>query len=201
MTPMQCWVKLVERPKDLSLRISQAGGILMAVCFVIAAVLKKMGESDELAGVGIVAGLCLALMGWILRRFKTTRPLVTDTDIVISIEEIRVGDRSFSVGKVEYLDFLVNSYRGMPGPWLRWRRVILEGMDNKLYFTADGKQHSYSFYLEDRMAMQRLELLFRDFYKERVRFRERNRGGRTFLFEQVMDKQAFERAKRNAGYE
>jgi len=89
----------------------------------------------------------------------------------------------------------------MPGPRFRRRPIILDGTDNKTYFTADGKQHSYMFYLEDRMAMQRLGLLFRDFYKERVRFRERNRGGRTFLFEQVVNKQAFERSKRNAGYE
>jgi hypothetical protein len=197
---MQFWVKLVERRNDPRLIVSQAGGILMVVCFLLAAVLEKMGKSSELAMVGALAGLCLALIGWILRGFKVARPLVTGTDIVISIEEIRVGDQSFSVDRIEYLDFLINSYRGMPGPRLR-RRIILDGTDNKLYFTADGKQHLYRFYLEDRMAMQRLELLFRDFYRERVRFRERNRGGRTFLFEQVIDKQAFERAKRNAGYE
>jgi len=201
MIPMQFWAKLVERQNDLRLRVSQAGGILMLVCFLIAVVLEKMGESNDLAWVGVVAGLCLALIGWILRRFKVARPLVTDTDLVISTKEIKIGERSFSVDEVEYLDFLVNSYRGMPGPRLRLRRMILEGTDNKLLFMTDGKQHSYSFYLEDRMAMQRLELLFRDFYRERVRFRERNRGGRTFLFEQVMDKPAFERAKRDAGYE
>jgi hypothetical protein len=48
--------------------------------------------------------------------------------------------------------------------------------------------------------MRRLELLFREFYREGIRFRERNRGGRTFLFGQVVDRQAFEEAKRREGY-
>jgi UDP-N-acetylmuramyl pentapeptide phosphotransferase/UDP-N-acetylglucosamine-1-phosphate transferase len=69
MIPMQFWAKLIERQNDLRLRISQAGGILMLVCFLIAVVLEKMGESNELAWVGVLAGLCLALMGWICTAF------------------------------------------------------------------------------------------------------------------------------------
>jgi hypothetical protein len=172
----------------------------MIACFGLTVVLEKLGKSNELASIGIVAGLCLALVGWILRGCKVVRPIATDTDIVISVEEIRIGDQTFKTDKVEYLDFLVNSYRGMQGPRLRWRRMILHGMDNKLYFTAEGKKHAYGFYLEDSVAMRRLELLFREFYRQGIRFRERNRGGRTFLFGQVMDRQAFERAKNDEGY-
>jgi hypothetical protein len=200
MEPMQFWTKLVKRQNDLRLRLSEAGGIIMIACFGLTVVLEKLGKPDELASAGIVAGLCLALVGWILRGFKVVRPIATDTDIMISVEEIRIGDQTFDTDKVEYLDFLVNSYRGMQGPRLRWRRMILHGMDNKLYFTAEGKKHAYGFYLEDSVAMRRLELLFREFYRQGIRFRERNRGGRTFLFEQMMDRQAFERAKNNAGY-
>ena len=83
---------------------------------------------------------------------------------------------------------------------LTGRRISLHGCDNKLMFTADGKQHSFGFYLEDEMAMRRLGMLFREFYSQGLRFRERNRGGRTFLFEQVMDRRAFERAKQREGY-
>ncbi len=79
--------------------------------------------------------------------------------------------------------------------------MVLHGIDNKLYFTVDGKQHCYPFFLEDEMAMRRLGMLFQEFYGQRLRFRERNRGGRTFMFEQVVDRKAFERAKREAGYE
>ena len=173
----------------------------MAICFVLAAVLEKLGKSTDLAFVGMLAGLAMALIGWILRRFKVVRSLVTDTDIILTAEEIRIGDQRFRIDEVEYLDFLVNSYRGMPGPRLRWRRTVLHGIDNKLYFTVNGKQHCYPFFLEDEMAMRRLGMLFQEFYGQRLRFRERNRGGRTFMFAQVIDRKAFERAKREAGYE
>ena len=201
MEPMQFWAKLVKNQHDIRLRLSEAGGILMLLSLGLMGVLHRMSNSGELALVGIVAGLCLVLMGRILRGSKRVQPVATDTDIVISTQEIRVGDQVFATDKVEYLDFLVNSYEGMQGPRIRWRRMILQGTDNKLHFTADGKKHSYGFYLEDNIAMRRLELLFREFYREGIRFRERNRGGRTFLFEQVIDRQAFEEAKRREGYE
>jgi hypothetical protein len=78
--------------------------------------------------------------------------------------------------------------------------MMLHGTDNKLYFTVDGKKHSFGFYLEDSTAMRRLELLFREFYQQGIRFRERNRGGRTFLFMQVMSREQSEQAKRDEGY-
>jgi hypothetical protein len=201
MEPMQFWTKLVKRQHDIRLKLSEAGGILMLLSLGLLSVLGKMGKSIELGFVGLLAGLCLVLMGRILRGSKRVQPMATDTDIVISTEEIRIGDRVFATDKVEYLDFLVNSHEGMEGPRVRWRRMMLQGTDNKLHFTVDGKKHSYGFYLEDNVAMRRLALLFREFYREGIHFRERNRGGRTFLFEQVMSRQAFEEAKRREGYE
>lgn len=182
----------------------------MILCFGIAKVLDRIDLSSVLAYVGVWVGLSLALVGWILRRGRMVPPLVTDTDIIVSIEEIRIGEQRFRVNEIEYLDFLVNSYQGMPGPRVSPRggifglltggRIVLNGCDNKLMFTADGKKHSFSFYLEDETAMRRLGMLFREFYTQRLRFRERNRVGRTFMFEQVMDRQAFEQAKQREGY-
>ena len=207
---MQFWSKLVLHRNNWRLRLSQAGFILMIFCFGAGKIPVQMGVVREWITVGMLTGLGVALVGGILTRRKMATAQVTDTDIVVTIEEIRIGGQRFLVSEVEYLDFLVNSYDGMPGPRARhWgtflvltgRRMSLTGCDNKLMFTADGKQHSYSFFLEDEMAMRRLGMLFREFYSQGLRFRERNRGGRTFLFEQVVDRKAFERAKREAGYE
>jgi hypothetical protein len=198
---MQFWTKVVKQQTDIRLRVSQAGGIIMVAGLLYSLVLENQGEPVDLAAVVTLAGLATVIIGWILRRGKAVHPLVTETDIIIDTNKIKIGDQSYEVAQVEYLDFLVNSYAGMKGPRIRYRRIILDGKDNTLYFTADGKRHAYRFYLEDSMAMQRLGMLFREFYRERVRFRERNRGGRTFLFEQVHDRQAFERAKKMEGYE
>jgi hypothetical protein len=177
----------------------------MLICLLVAAILEKFGiPGAEYVSVGAVAGLLLALIGRVLRKGKSSGATVVDVDVIITSEKIRIGDQTFMVAEVEYLDFLVNSYDGMEGPYIRrgfWvRRMVLRGGDNKIYFTADGKKHSYGFYLEDRMAMQRLGFLFRELYAKRVRFRERNRGGRTFLFERVMNREEFEAAKRSEGY-
>jgi hypothetical protein len=85
----------------------------------------------------------------------------------------------------------------------RWtlERARINGTENQLFFTYNGKQKSCRFFLEDAYSMRRLEMLFREFYAKQVFFRERNRGGRTFLFQQVISKQDLERAKRGEGYE
>jgi hypothetical protein len=120
---MQFWTKLVKQQNDLSSRVLQAGVIIMVVCFGIFSALSKRGHSSDLVYVGFLASLALTLIGWMLRRSRRVDPVVTDTDIIISIEEIRGGDQRFAVSGIEYPDFLVNSYHGMPGPRVRWRRT------------------------------------------------------------------------------
>jgi hypothetical protein len=201
MMAMQFWTKLVKQRTDPRLVLSRVGGILLMVSFGVWAALEKRGNSTELADVGMLAGFCILIVGWILRNGKRVQPSITDIEIMVSSAGVKIGDDRFPMDKIEDLDFLVNSYDGMRGPLVRWRRMVYNGCDNKLMFTLDGKKHSYTFFLEDEMAMRRLGMLFREFYNERVRFRERNRGGRTFLFEQMADRRAFERAKAREGFE
>ena len=210
MMSMQFWSKVVKQQSNWRVRLLQTGWVLILVSVFAAKLPVGLGKARELSGVGALVGLGVAIVGTILTRRNKATALITDTDIIVSIEEIRIGEQRFRVSEIDYLDFLVNSYDGMPGPrasprggifgLLAGKRIVLNGCDNKLLFMADGKQHSYPFYLEDEMAMRRLGMLFREFYSKGLRFRERNRGGRTFLFEQVMDKHAFERAKQAEGY-
>jgi len=207
---MQFWSKLVQHRSNWQVRVLQTGWILILVCVCVMKLSAGTGKVSELTGIGALVGLVVAIVGAILTRRKRAAALITDTDIFVSVEEIRIGEQRFRVSEIEYLDFLVNSYDGMPGPrasprggvigLLSGNRIVLDGCDNTLLFSASGKQHSYHFYLEDEMAMRRLGMLFREFYSQGVRFRERNRGGRTFLFEQVADRRAFERAKEREGY-
>ncbi len=196
--PLQFWTKQVKIPNDLGTHLWEAGGIIAVTSVFF--LRRSGGEHDRmqwaLTGAGV--GLLLVLVGLAIRKGRRSRVEVLDTDIIVSSKEIRIGDRTFAIDRVEYLDFLVNSYKGMQGPWRR--RRLSNGLDNKIYFTADGQKHAYGFYLEDGVAMQRLGMLFRELYQRQVRFRERNRGGRTFLFGQVVNREQFEAKKRNEGY-
>jgi hypothetical protein len=196
--PLQFWTKQVKIPNDLGTHLWEAGGIVAVISVFL---LRRLGRGNDwmkwgLIGVGV--GLLLVLIGLAIRKGKRSRVEVLDTDIIVSSKEIRIGGRTFAIDRVEYLDFLVNSYKGMPSPWRR--RRLSNGLDNKIYFTADGQKHAYGFYLEDGVAMQRLGMLFRELYQKQIRFRERNRGGRTFLFGQVMNREQFEAKKRIEGY-
>ena len=93
---MQFWTKLVKHRVDLRLRLSQAGGILFIASFGIEKILEQMGASAEPATVLKLTGLGVAIVGWILRKGKTVKPVITDIDIIVSREEIRVGDERLS---------------------------------------------------------------------------------------------------------
>lgn len=77
----------------------------------------------------------------------------------------------------------------------------MSGADNKIHFRAGGKRHIYQFYLRTDVDMQQLGRIFRVYYALGVRFREGNRGGPTFLFQQVRSKKEFDEMKRREGYE
>jgi hypothetical protein len=197
MEPLQFWTKVVIQKQTSGAWLVEIGGVVMFVCLL----LTRVGRDAEFFLVGLVVGLLLVLMGLIAtKKRRMTGDRIMDTDIVISSEVIRIGETTFPLEEVEYLDFLVNSYDGMPGPRMRFRRMVLFGTDNRLYFTWNGKKYKYGFYVEDEAAMRRLRWLFHELYKKGVRFRERNRGGRTFLFERVMDRKEFEERRKREGY-
>jgi hypothetical protein len=50
------------------------------------------------------------------------------------------------------------------------------------------------------ISLRELSFLFREFYQNRQFFRERNSGGRTFLFQRVANRKELEEAKQAEGY-
>lgn len=126
---------------------------------------------------------------------------MVDTDLTMTSEGIRIGEQYYPIDQVQYLDFLVEGYDGMLGPRFQWQQANrMNGMGNRLFFEADGKKHAYGFYLEDNISLRELSFLFREFYQNKLFFRERNSGGRTFLFQRVNGRKELEDAKRGEGY-
>lgn len=129
---------------------------------------------------------------------------LSDTDLVVGEEGIRIGDEFFAFDRITDLDFWVEGYDGMLGLKFRGYRSLrnvgkLSGADNKIHFRVNGRRYLYQFYLPDRNSMNRLGLVFKMFYERQIPFGECNRGGRTFLFQQVRSKKDLEQMKRNEG--
>jgi hypothetical protein len=196
--------RLVLRRKNVWEWVSDACAILFFAGLIAYGILSRNGTYPVFTNWLLVSAFLAAILGGILKRRKLSHFLVTDKELAISAEGIRIGDEYYRLSDIQYIDFLVNGYHGMKAGYVRrWtlERARINGTENQLFFTYNGKQKSCRFFLEDAYSMRRLEMLFREFYAKQVFFRERNRGGRTFLFQQVISKQDLERAKRGEGYE
>ena len=129
---------------------------------------------------------------------------LSDTDLLVDENGIGIGTEWFALNQITELAFLIEGYDGQPT--LMRTRVGLRrgrpssGAKNKIHFVEGGKRHLYQFYLPDRLTMQQLGQVFRIYYERGVSFGECNRGGPTFLFQQVQSKKDLAEMKRREGY-
>jgi hypothetical protein len=196
--------KVVLRRKNVWAWVSDACAILFFAGVVAYGIMTKNGTNPIFTIWLVFLIFSVGILGAVLKRRNATHFRVSDTELSVSAEGIKIGDDYYRLSDIQYIDFLVNGHYGMrAGRVLRWsfKRARIDGMENQLLFTYNGKQRSCRFFLEDAYSMRRLEMLFREFYAKQLFFRERNRGGRTFLFQQVISRQDLERAKREEGYE
>jgi hypothetical protein len=197
---MEFQTKVIVSKKNFRARISDIGGILFFGSILLAVLLNKTGY-EEYPFWTVGAGLILLIVGGILAKRDLSYIQMSDTDLVVSSQGIRIGDQFYPLGQMENLDFWVEGYYGMPGPRFKsWKRGQMNGMENKVHFRMDGERHLHQFYLADLISMQQLGQVFREFYEKRIPFAERNRGGPTFLFQQINSKKEMEEAKRREGY-
>ena len=187
-------------------RVADLGGILFIASIVLAVVLKLLKVWDSYAyyclyvlGLGI---LCM-ITGRIIAKGNMFTIGLSDTELVVAENGIRVGEEFYPHDQLSDLDFWVDGYEGM-GLIVRGRGYVrrrkYHGTGNKIHFRVNGRKHLYQFYLPDLNSMNNLGQVFRKYYERRIPFRECNRGGPTFLFQQVRSKSELEDMKRKEGY-
>jgi hypothetical protein len=200
---MEFQTKLVNPRKNTGAHLMEAGGVLI-FCTIISLRMLNRHNADVrviLALLGLGGGIALLLIGRRMTRGDMLHHDVSDTDLVVSSERIVVGDQVYTISEMQDLDFWVEGYYGMTGPSFRpTRRNRLDGMENKLHFKVNGQRHLYQFFLEDLLSMQQLGQVFRQLYTNQKDFTERNRGGQTFLFQQIRSKRELDEMKRREGY-
>jgi len=202
---MEFQTKLVNPRKNTGAHLMEAGAILLFATAVLGSLLGRFNADRYKVYLVLPLGLSIVLLivGRRMTRGNLSHTEISDTDLVVSSERIIVGDQSYLVSGMEDLDFWVEGYYGMSGPTFRTRSVRrnrLDGMENKLHFKVNGERHLYQFFLEDLISMQQLGQVFRQLYENQTPFAERNRGGQTFLFQQIRSKRELEEMKRREGY-
>ncbi|HUB62031.1 MAG TPA: hypothetical protein VL978_15055, partial [Puia sp.] len=153
----------------------------------------------------MVLSVLIMIAGRIIAKGNMFRIGLSDTDLVVAEDGVRIGNEFYPLDQITSLDFMIEGYDGAPtlrmgrGLFLLRKPRRLSGANNKIHFRSGGKRYLYQFYLPDRIAMQQLGQVFLIFYERRVSFGECNRGGPTFLFQQVRSKGELEKLKSRYG--
>jgi len=192
MASMIFQTKIVTGNKNPKARIAWAGGGLLFLAMVLMCVDAYRRYGLWMFGLAIV----VLGVGAYLTRGNVSVAGVSEVDLQISVDEIRVGETVFPLTQVTEIVFHVEGYDGMKDPegysWSGTTRSlrILNGMNNYLSFRVDGRKEEWQFYLSDAQQVQALGALFKELYARRVPFLERSvTNDRTFLFEPVTKRQ------------
>jgi len=188
--------------------MADIGGILIVSSFLLLGILKvlRIPRINSLYGFCLtVAGIIIVFIGRRMAKGNMFTVGLSDTGLMVGEEGIRVGEDYYPLDQITDLGFWIEGYDGMMGPQFKGYRSFrssgrLSGADNKIHFRVGGKRHLYQFYLQNDVDMRQLGSMFRIYYSRGVPFRECNRGGTTFLFQQVRSKKEFEEMKRREGY-
>jgi hypothetical protein len=186
---MEFQSKIIEKKKNPRARVAAVGVVL----FMAGMILSVVHGYEQYALWSFGVGMVLLIGGAVYARGNLTNIGVSDTDVVVNVSSIRIGDMTWPVDQIAGLEFLVEGYDGMVIPGTRGSRQNREdyynGMNNYFSFVYNGNKVNCRFYLPDPQHVQELGGVFKDFYAHRVEFVERSGGWRTFLFEAVTDAQ------------
>jgi hypothetical protein len=185
---MQFQTKIVEGNKNPNARIAWAGGVLLFLAMILMCIGRYQRYGFWLFGVAVI----VLGVGAFLARGDVGAIEVSAVDLVISSQEIRVGETVYPLSEVTGIVFRVEGYDGMVDPeGYAMRRPsskpgLLNGMNNYVDFAFGGEKVEWRFYLPDPQHVQLLGALFKEFYAKRIPFLERSvTNDRTFLFEPV----------------
>jgi hypothetical protein len=201
---MQFQSKIVVGNKNPKARIAWAGGALLFLAMVLTCVDGLRRYGFWLMGLAVV----VLAVGLIAGKGDVDVIAISETDIVVSAEDIRVGELLFRVSDITDIVWQVEGYDGMVdaegysggGSSGNYRHRV-NGVNNYLNFRYDGLKQEWQFYLQDPEHVQVLGALFKEWYAKGIPFLERGvRGNRTFLFAPV-SKEGWEEMMREHGYQ
>lgn len=157
---------------------------------VLAVFIALMHGAERYAFTAFGVSAVLLIGGAIWAKGDLTNIMVSDSELVVSRCDIRIGAEVYPLMRITALDFLVEGYDGMQGPdWDSPTEGILNGTMNYLYFVFEGRKIKCRFYLPDAAHMQQLGSVYKQLYAAGITFVERSWYGRTYLFEPVKEEQ------------
>jgi len=193
---MEFHTKLVVKRRNRKAWLAYAGLFIAASSLVLVFIPSMTDYIPYVFG----SGIAIVVIGAVIARGDVSRYGLSEEDLVINKTGIGVGTKSFPMIQIRNMDFDVQAYAGMyvnDGAMVSGSNS--DGMTNSLQFEANGVKVSCGFFLENPQHVQQLGFLFNEFYERHIPFVERNKSTRTYMFQQLSDRELVE-FKRKYGY-
>lgn len=195
---MEFRTKLVITRKNKKAWLAYAGLFITASSLVLVFIPSLSDYIPYVFGTGIG----IVVIGAIIARGDVATYGLSEEDLVIGSAGIQVGGQHYPLNQVRNMDFDVQAYEGLyvnDGAMISGSKS--DGMTNTLSFeVAGGKKVSCGFFLQNKLHVQQLAIVFNELYERHIPFIERNRSTRTYMFQVLTERELVE-FKQRYGYE
>lgn len=172
-------------------------GLLITASSLVLVFIPGMGDYvAKVFGVGVA----VVVIGAFIAKGNLMNYAMSEEDLVVDLQGIRVGDVYYPMNTVTDMDWNVEAYEGLyvnDGAMVSGSKS--DGMTNGLAFKSNGKAVDCGFYLRNKLHVQDLAVLFHEYYLRRIPFVERNRNRRTYLLQHLTPQELIE-FKNRYGY-
>ncbi|HXD76522.1 MAG TPA: hypothetical protein VN616_01880 [Puia sp.] len=188
--------KLVVSRRNRRAYLAYAGLVVAASSLLLVFIPGMNGYIPYVFGVGIA----IVVIGAVIARGDVRSYGLSEDELVVDPEGIRVGAVHYPMRLVSNMDFNVEAFNGMyvnDGAMVSGSNS--DGMTNSFSFNSGGAKVEVGFYLESKEHVQQLATLFSDLYERHIPFVERNRSTRTYMFK-VLNERELAEFKERYGY-
>lgn len=193
---MEFRTRIVVKKRNKRAYIAYAGLFITASSLLLVFIPNMQDYIPYVFG----GGIAIVVIGAVIARGDIRNYGFSEEELVVAPEGISVGAMHYPLRMISDMDFNVEAYDGLyvnDGAMVSGSKS--DGMTNDLSFRAGGAKVKCGFYLNSKIHVQQLGLVFDEFYKRRVPFVERNRSVRTYLFQHLNETQ-LEEFKARYGY-
>jgi hypothetical protein len=194
---MEFRTKLVIKRKNKRAYLAYAGLFIAASSLILVFIPSLEEYIPWVFGIGIA----IVVIGALIARGDVANYGLSEEELVVSASGIRVGEQHYPLNQLTNIDFNVEAYAGLyvnDGAMVSGSNS--DGMTNGLRFEVGGKTIDCGFFLENKLHVQQLAVVFNELYERHVPFVERNRSTRTYMFQILSEKELVE-FKRRYGYQ
>jgi hypothetical protein len=193
---MEFRTKLVVKKNNKRAYLAYGGFFIAASSLIMAFIPNMEGYIPYVFG----GGIAVVIVGAVIARGNVMNYGMSEEDLVIDCTGISVAGKRYPMAAICNLEFNVEAYNGLyvqDGSLVSGQNS--DGMTNGLQFEVEGKRHNLGFYLHSKEHVQQLGLVFDQLYRRHIPFVERNHHNRTYLFQQLNERQLAE-FKKKYGY-